>query len=120
MLQNEHSKENGGRGAEPPTAATQRVALSQPLDDQVDKRLVVEDGIDLTEDGIPGFVPVGQQHFEDAALRMSATDHGASMETEWLRCLLGEVVIDDITCHHGAAPQDPSRKLNVPTLRRRA
>ena len=105
-------RSDDGRGrAEPPAAAAQRVPAAEGGVDQIDELGIVQDLVDRAELGTPQLVAVGQQHFEDAALRIRATDHGASMETAWPRCFWGEVATDDICCHHGAPPLDPSRKI---------
>jgi hypothetical protein len=91
------------------------VAPREPVDDQVDQRLVIEDDVDLSEGGIPEFVTVRQQHLEDPALCMGATDHGASMETKPLRTLRVRVYVANIARHDGASSSRSSRKLRVRT-----
>src|SRR5437667_935176 len=84
VLEDQHAQDHGGGGAEATAALTQRIAPREPLDDQVDERFIVENGIDLTKRRIPELVAIGQQHLEDTALRIRTTDHGASMEAQWL------------------------------------
>jgi hypothetical protein len=48
--------------------------------DQIDKLVILQGLIDCPQLVIPQLVTVGKQHLEDAALRIRATDHGASRE----------------------------------------
>ena len=116
VLQDQHTKDDVGRGAEPAAAPAQRVAAFQRLGDQLDKSLVLERGIDSPQRWIPELVAVGQEHLEDTALAMRATDHGTSGEGSRLRCALGDIVaVHNITDDDDAVAMNPSTKLRVRT-----
>ena len=105
------------RCAEPPAAAAQRVPAAEGGVDHIDEHVIVQDLVDRAELGTPQLVAVGQQHFEDAALRIRATDHGASMELERVRCTVGRSA--SITDHDEGTHEPRSRKISVrPRIRR--
>src|SRR5439155_19858535 len=89
MLEQEHPKDDRRGGAEPTAPATQRVPAAERRVDQVDDVVIVQDLVDRPKFGIPELVPVWQEHFEGAALRVRATDHAASMEVDRVRCAVG-------------------------------
>ena len=85
VLEHEHPERDGGGRAEPPAPGTQGVAPRQGRRDLVHQVVVLEDEVDLSQDGIPQLVRVGQQDFDQGTLRVGAPDHGASDETGGLR-----------------------------------
>ena len=116
MLQDQHAKDDVGWRAEPAAAPAQRQAAFQSLGDQLDEGLVLECGVDPPQCGIPELVTVGQQHLEDAALAMRATDHGTSGAVGRLQGASGQIAVGNITNDDEAAPPDPSTKLCVRAL----
>jgi hypothetical protein len=59
------------------------MAPRQGLSHAVDQVIVVENGIDPAEDGIPELVAVRQEDLDEAALRVRPPHHGASGEAGW-------------------------------------
>jgi len=49
----------------------------------IDELIVVQEGIDPAEGGVPQLVRIGQEHFDQAALRVRPPHHGASGEAGW-------------------------------------
>ena len=121
MLEQEHAQDDGDGRPETPATAAQRVSAAEGGFEQVNEGIIVQDLVDRPELGVPELVPVGQQHFEDAALRIRATDHGPSMESGRLRCAVSGSVSEIITRDDGAASPRASRKLSVlPVVGRRS
>lgn len=91
--------------------SAQRVPAAEGGIDQIDEHVIVQELVDRAELGTPQLVAVGQQHFEEAALRIRATDHGASMELERVRCTVGRSA--SITDHDEGARKQRSRQISV-------
>ena len=73
--------------------------------DQVNDVLIVQDLVDRPGFGIPQLIPVWQQDFEDAALRVRATEHAASMEVDRVRCAAGKSASNGIRITMGNASE---------------
>jgi hypothetical protein len=118
MLEQEHAQDHSGGRPEPPAPAAQ-VPAAEGGGDELDQLVIVQNLVDRPELVIPQLVTVGPQHLEDTALRMRATDYGASMEIERVQCAVGRST--SITCDDGAARELTSRKLStLPRTRRRS
>jgi hypothetical protein len=113
VLQDQHPEDYFGGGTEPAAARAPRIPPRERGNRQVDEFIVLKRGIDPLQNRIPEFVAVGQQHFKHAALPMGATDHGTSHEVSQSRCMLRELVGENITNDDGAARSGPSTKLRV-------
>ena len=80
VLEDEHPERDGRGGAESTAAGTQGVAARQGRRDLVQQVLILEDEVNLSQDGIPQLVRVGEQDFDQGALRVGAPNDGASDE----------------------------------------
>jgi hypothetical protein len=80
VLEDEHPQDHGSRRPQSAPTPTLRMTPRQRLGDAVDESIVVEQRIDLSQDGIPELIAVGQEHFNEAALRVGPPHHGASGE----------------------------------------
>jgi|SRR5215470_1841719 len=58
------------------------MALRQRLRDAIDEELIVENGVDPPKRGVPQFVAVRQEDFDEAALPVRSPHHGASDEAD--------------------------------------
>lgn len=111
MLEQEHPQDHGRGRARAPAPAAQRMPAAKGGVDQLDEGVIVQDLVDRPELVIPELVPVRQQHLEDAALSIRATDHGAPIEAELVRCAVGGH--QSITDDNAATRKYASRKLTV-------
>jgi hypothetical protein len=75
----------------------QRVAAAERSVDQLNDVVIVQDLVHRPEFGIPELVPLWQQNFEDATLRVRATDHAASLVVARVRCAGGTSASGGIT-----------------------
>src|SRR5437773_6760558 len=82
MLEDEHPQHDGGGRAQSAPALTLRVALRQGLRHAIDEDIVVEQGVDLPKRGVPQFVAIGEEDFDEAALSVRSPHHGASGEAD--------------------------------------
>src|SRR5207249_11548665 len=71
VLQDQHPQDDGSGGPQAASASALGMALGQRLGDAIDERVVVEQGVDASEGGIPQLVRGGQQRFPEAALSRS-------------------------------------------------
>src|SRR5205809_699617 len=104
-------QDHGGGRAEPPAAAAQRVPAAEGGVDQINELVIVQELVDGPEFVRPELVSIGQQHLEETALRIRATDHGASMALERVRCTIGRKA--SIARYDDEAPAQRSRKISV-------
>jgi hypothetical protein len=70
MLEDQQAQDHGRRRPQPAAAPTPRMALRQSLGHAVDQVIVVKNGIDSAEGGIPELVAVRQEDLDEAALRV--------------------------------------------------
>ena len=96
--------------------ATPRPAAAEGGSDQIDEIIIVQHLVDRSQLGIPELPPVGQQHLEDAELRIRATDDKASIEIGRLRCAVDWSGSESITHHDGGTRTHVSRELSVLSL----
>jgi hypothetical protein len=80
MLQHQHPQDHVGGGPESAPTLTLGMALGQRLRDTIHECVVVEQGVDPAEGGIPELVGVGQEHFHETALPVRSPHHGVSGE----------------------------------------
>jgi hypothetical protein len=80
VLEDQQPQHDGRRCPQPAPSATLRVAAPQGVGDAIDEHLVIEQRIDPAERGVPELVRIGQEHFDQAALRVRPPHHGASGE----------------------------------------
>jgi hypothetical protein len=80
MLEHQHPNDDLGRCPRTTTAATLRPPRFEGLRDDFNHRLVLEQRIDAPQPVGPQFVSIGQQHFEQTPLALSASDHARSFE----------------------------------------
>ena len=78
--QAQHHRRRRPQAAAPPTL---RVTARQGIGDALDEHLIVEQRIDPAERGVPELVRIGQEHFDQAALRVRPPHHGTSGEAGW-------------------------------------
>src|SRR5947209_2798191 len=87
----------------PPSPPTQGSATREGVNDHVNDRLVIEQLVDLAKDWVPELVRVGQQHLEDTALRVRATDHGTSdIRGLCVRCRVSLSFHDHVRADHSS------------------
>lgn len=111
MLEHQHPEDDRGGSAQSPAPSTQRMAAGERVNDHVNQRLVIEQRVDLAKDGIPELVRVGQQHLEDTALRVRATDHGTSEMSVVSACAAGAL----LSFHNRVGSGHSSTKTRVRT-----
>src|SRR5262249_21110707 len=81
MLQDEHPQYDLGGRAETPTVLALRPPRFGTLRHRFNHRFVLEQRVDPPQPIGPQLVTVGQQHFEQTALALSALDHARSFES---------------------------------------
>jgi hypothetical protein len=80
VLQDQHPDHDFGWRAGTSAATTVGPPGLQCLRDDLNHGLVLEHGVDAAQPVGPQFVPIGQQHFEQTPLALSASDHARSFE----------------------------------------
>ena len=80
MLQHQHPDDDLGRRAGTSAATTLRPPRFERLGDHLNHGLVLEQRVDSPQPVGPQFVSIGQQHFEQTALALSASDHARSFD----------------------------------------
>ena len=70
VLEDQQPQHDGRRRPQPAPAATLRVPARQGVGDAINELLVVEQRIDPAEGRVPELVRIGQEHFDQAALRV--------------------------------------------------
>jgi hypothetical protein len=80
MLQDQHPNHDLSRRARTSAAPTLWPSRLKRLRDDVNHGLVLEQGVDSSQPIGPQLVTIGQQHFEQTPLGLSASDHARSFE----------------------------------------
>ena len=87
MLQNQHPQHDLGRRAGTTAPPTLRPARFQRLRHRLNHGFVLEQRIDLAQPVGPQLVTIGQQHFEQTALALTALDHARSFDEHHARAV---------------------------------
>jgi hypothetical protein len=82
VFEHQQTQHHFGRGARPASSATLPPAPTQSVLHRIDHGLILEHFMDTPQLGVPPLIRVGQDHFEDAALRVLATNPGSSLDRE--------------------------------------
>jgi hypothetical protein len=80
VLKDKHPQHNSPGRAQATPAPTLRMASRKGLRQPIDEALVFEQRVDPAKGGIPEFVGVRQEHFDETALLVRSPHHGASGE----------------------------------------
>src|SRR3989449_272502 len=82
MLEDEHPQHDGGGRAQSAPAPALGMTLRQRLRHAIDEDIVVKERVDPPKGGVPQFVAVRQEDFDEAALPVRSPHHGASGEAD--------------------------------------
>ena len=82
MLEDEHPQHDGGGRAQSAPAPALGMTLRQGLRHAIDEDIVVKERVDPPKGGVPQFVAVRQEDFDEAALPVRSPHHGASGEAD--------------------------------------